>query len=323
MSKRQALLLEGNLASPPVVSDFLDAVKAWDEKRKGPKQDDPVHGVAFANVNVGRPSGSQQCQQASVKSALEFKELCAHLQTPDYATLDAWLLGWSRWVLKAEMMFDDASEAQKFHDDRILKAQGLFKVSNMTPSSFRTYVNALGRAYNEMHEQPFLVMSSTKQFPDTNAFMRKVLTREAADRDLKSTSVEYDDAILKDDDLPKLRDATDFTKPLQVQRFNALIFAYRTGFRPEMMIRLKVNSLKTEVQHNGRKVMTVVLGSMKQLVQDMTECDITLFKCPIVQGDNPMFCPVAAVERQLQFLRAWKFQSRQNSPCSGVCVDSP
>ena len=73
MSKRQALLLEGNLASPPVVSDFLDAVKAWDEKRKGPKQDDPVHGAAFANVNVGRPAGSQQCQQASVKSALEFK----------------------------------------------------------------------------------------------------------------------------------------------------------------------------------------------------------------------------------------------------------
>ena len=100
----------------------------------------------------------------------------------------------------------------------------------MTPSSCRTYLNALTRAYNEMNAQPFLLMSSTKQFPDTNAFMRTVLTREAARRSLKTNHVQFDDAILKDDDLPELMNATDFTKPLQVQRFNILIFAYQTGF---------------------------------------------------------------------------------------------
>ena len=303
MSKRAALMLEGNLDSPPLVSDFLATLQAWVDKENAPKPIDPVHGAAFDNIKVGKPSGSQYCQKAGVKCALEFKELCAALQTPDYATLDAWLLGFSRWVLKADMMFDDPDVAKKFDEDRTQKAQGVFKMYNMTPSSVRTYLNALGRAYNDMNAQPFLVMSSTKQFPETNAFMRMALTREATKRSLKTSNAHFDDAILKDEDLPKLHSATDFTKPLQVQRHNALIFAYRTGFRPEMITRLKVGSIKTEIDPTGRKVMNVVMGSMKQLIQDMSKCDLALFQCPMMQGDNPLTCPVAAVERQLQLLR--------------------
>ena len=93
MAKRQALSLEGNLASPPMVSDFLTSLKAWVDKGKAPRPSDPVHGAAFDNIKVGKPSGSQYCQKAAVNCALEFKELCTTLQTPDYATLDAWLLG--------------------------------------------------------------------------------------------------------------------------------------------------------------------------------------------------------------------------------------
>ena len=263
MSKRAAVLMEGNLLSPPTVSDFLNALKAWVDKEKAPIPIDPLHGAAFQNVKVGKPSGSQYCQKAAVNCALEFKELCAALQTPDYATLDAWLLGFSRWVLKANMMFDDPGEAQKFADDRTHKAQGLSKVYDMTPSSVRTYLNALGRAYNDTNAQPFLMMSSGKQFPETNAFMRMVLTREATKRSLQTSNVHFDDDILKDEDLPKLQTATDFTKPLQVQRYNALIFAYRTGFRPEMISRLKVGSIKTEIDSTGRKVMNVVKNHVK------------------------------------------------------------
>ena len=146
-------------------------------------------------------------------------------------------------------------------------------------------------------------MSSGRQFPQMTDIMKVALTREACRIAVNAPHVGFDDNVLTDDDLPRLRDATEFNKPLHVQRFNQLIFAYRTGFRPEMMRNLKVGSFKTEVDVNGRKVLTVILGSMKQLVQDMSKSDLALFKCPIMQGDNPMFCAVAAVERQLQLLK--------------------
>ena len=309
MSKRNMLLLEGNLASPPPVSLFLDALKRFADNQKAPRESDPVHGSAFAHGNK-KPSGSEYSQTAAINCAMQFKELCITLGTPDYESADAWLLGLARWAMKVDVMFDDADEGRRFQAERADKCQGRFKLYNMSAQSFRTYINALGRAYNATQQQPYVVMSSLKQFPQMNAFMRCALTREAAKKSLNANSVDYDDNVLKEEELPALCAATDFTKPLQAQRYNILILAYRTGFRPEMLLRLKVGSFQTEVEHNGRKVMTVILGSMKQLVQDMTRCDIALFKCPIMQGDNPMFCPVAAIERQLQLLRnVWHAES--------------
>ena len=95
MSKRSALLMEGVLTSPPTVSHFLTTLQGWVDKEKAPRPEDPLHGSAFDNIKVGKPSGSQYCQKAAVNCALEFKQLCVHLQTPDYASLDAWLLGFS------------------------------------------------------------------------------------------------------------------------------------------------------------------------------------------------------------------------------------
>ena len=93
MSKRSALLMQGVLASPLTVFHFLTTLQGWVDKEKAPRPEDPLHGSAFDNIKVGKPSGSQYCQKAAVNCALEFKQLCVHLQTPDYASLDAWLLG--------------------------------------------------------------------------------------------------------------------------------------------------------------------------------------------------------------------------------------
>jgi hypothetical protein len=226
-----------------------------------------------------------------------------HLCADEYASLDDWLLGMSRWLMRGEFMFDDPREANKFSDERVEKTPPGFKLYNMTPSSFRTYLNALMRAYNESNAEPFLLLSSSKQFPETNSFMRNVLTREAMRRSMSATHSEFDDHVLTEEELPRLKEATDFTKPLQVQRFNQLILAFRTGFRPEMMCRLKVGSVRIGVSDDGRKTMTIALGSMKQLIQDLSKCDVALFQCPIMQAANPMFCPIAAVERQIQLLK--------------------
>ena len=43
---------------------------------------------------------------------------------------------------------------------------------------------------------------------------------------------------------------------------------------------------------------------MKILIQDVSKADLILFKCPIIQGDHPMFCAVAAIERQIKLLQS-------------------
>jgi hypothetical protein len=300
--KRQALLLEGNLAPPPPVSVFVGALKKWLEKRTAPKRSDPLHGPAFVNEAGGQPSGTKNLEVTATKSALRFNDLTTELGT-EYEGLDAWLLAMSRWMMQAQLMFDDPREAEAFHANRIQKKPPGYKLYQMSANSFRGYLNGIGRAYNETDTQPFIMMSSLKQFPETNRFMRAALTREALRRSLNVTHSNYDDHVLTENELPRLREATDFQKPLQVQRCNQTILAYRTGFRPEMLRRLKVGSVRIDVDAQGRKVMTIILGSMKQLVQDLTKCDLALFQCPIVQASNPMFCPVAAVERQIQLLK--------------------
>ena len=82
MAKRELLLLEGNLASPPPISLFLDALKRFADKQKAPRELDPVHGSAFAHGNK-KPAGSETGQIAAINCAMQFKELCITLGTPD------------------------------------------------------------------------------------------------------------------------------------------------------------------------------------------------------------------------------------------------
>jgi hypothetical protein len=145
--KRQGLLLEGNLEDPPVVSVFLTALQTWQNKRNEPKRPDPLHGTAFDRAPTGKLSGTQSGQITAVKTALQFHEVCLKLGTEEYTSLDEWLLAMSRWMMNADYMFQDPRDAQKFADDRLKKIPDGFRPYNMTPNSFRTYLNALARAY--------------------------------------------------------------------------------------------------------------------------------------------------------------------------------
>ena len=165
--KRQALLLEGNLAPPPPVSVFVGALKKWLEKRTAPKRSDPLHGPAFVTEAGGQPSGTKNLEVTATKSALRFNDLTTELGT-EYEGLDAWLLAMSRWMMQAQLMFDDPREAEAFHANRIQKKPPGYKLYQMSANSFRGYLNGIGRAYYETDTQPFIMMSSLKQFPETN-----------------------------------------------------------------------------------------------------------------------------------------------------------
>ena len=114
-------------------------------------------------------------------------------------------------MIRSDFLFDDVGSVEQFAKKRVEQAQGKFKLYNMAPTSFKTYINAVGRAYNQVELVPFLLMSSTKQFPETTICMRAVCTRESTRRSIQGGSVLYDDHLLTEPELATQSHATDFT----------------------------------------------------------------------------------------------------------------
>ena len=184
MSKRLANILDASLPSPPDVGHFLYVLEQWQKIECNPVSNvtDPVHGNLFHAPK--KASGSAGTEKAGVACAVQFGQLCKHLGAT-YSTLDSFFVAWGQWVLKPEELFDTAEEEEECRLHRERQAAGLFKVYNVPVGSFRTYCNAVARAFSAQSSTSStaavgsnaLVPSSKKQFPQFNVFLNEVITR--------------------------------------------------------------------------------------------------------------------------------------------------
>ena len=93
--------------------------------------------------------------------------------------------------------------------------------------------------------------------------------------------------LLRDEELPKLYESTNFQNKLEVQRYNIVILGCCLGWRPQSMIMMKANMFREVKLENGRTLVEVHAGSMKNLQQSMDKQSIAVFKQSMVTGDDP------------------------------------
>ena len=129
-----------------------------------------------------------------------------------------------------------------------------------------------------------------------------LILREGKRKAIKEAS-KPDILLLQDNELPLLYSRTNFQNKLEVQRFNILILGYCLGWRPNSMEKMCPNMFKVEKLPDGRPVVHIHAGSMKNLQNTIDKADTQIFKQSMVTGEDPRFCPVAAFKRQLSILQ--------------------
>jgi hypothetical protein len=95
-----------------------------------------------------------------------------------------------------------------------------------------------------------------------------------------------DAQLLTDAELLSLHAATNFEQMWQRQRYNMIVFGFRTGLRPSTMEILKCNMLRIRHTDDGETLMEVVIGNMKNLPPDVDKLDAGLYKLQVLQ--HPM-----------------------------------
>ena len=181
MTKRIANLLDAGLPPPPPLSVFLDVLKKQRQGWVTPQAKvDPIHGTMLSKKK--KLSGTQNNERAAVRSALQFVEVCAHLQAT-YEDLDNWFVAWGAWIIDEKFLVDCATEMAGIRARRQRQADGSkFKFGTASPRSFRTYLNAVTRAYTQSVLEITLVASSKKQFPELREFMKDPIGRDRGER---------------------------------------------------------------------------------------------------------------------------------------------
>ena len=113
---------------------------------------------------------------------------------------------------------------------------------------------------------------------------------------LKSVADKEPVEILQDHDLHTLWDNVHFNNDFETQRWNILVLGYRTPYRGECLQRLQVESFKKSQASDGSKVLTCVLGTMKNHQAGLNKVDMALLKQQITQCADPRFCAIEAYE---------------------------
>lgn len=316
MSKRMANILDLQVPPPPTIQEFVSCLEKWVADREQGPPADPVHGTLFHPKGPQRPRGTESSERAGVRYALQFAKMCTNISASDplrvYPSLDAWLVGWGGWVVDPSHLFQTEEERDVCKVQRQAVANADFPYTTMSVMTFRTYVNAVARVYNG-GAQNGMVPSSKKQFPLFNAFIEPCFVRSKAVKAINSAQ-RPEVEVLSVEELKKvMQSSASETSPLILQRRNALPFAFATGIRAEMLRRLVVQSFKEgEKTDDGRRTMTMVLGTMKNLPATMTSVDAALFKQVLVQGDDPDLCPIAALDRQMELLGKCNAKPEEN-----------
>ena len=149
MTARISKLIDAALGPLPSVNDFVDFLRKYQRRTGDAPAPDPVHGLLLVGVNA-KPKGTAKTEHTAMVRALDFVDVCAHLDAK-YASLDAWFVGWGAWAIQADLLSDakektDESIAQRAATIASASAVGVqLKGSTLSPTSFRTYANALSR----------------------------------------------------------------------------------------------------------------------------------------------------------------------------------
>ena len=169
------------------------------------------------------------------------------------------------------------------------------------PKTFRTYVNGVGRVYSQAPGTNAITPSNKSVFPEYNKFINACIGRgrvlDAID-EVQTEEVE----ILCDADLEKLFEDVNFDNPHEVQRYNIVVFGYRTGFRADTFEKVLLECFDLSTHANGDKVLTPVISNMKNLAASLNKIDEALFKQQIIECVDPRFCAIEAFKRQRQML---------------------
>jgi hypothetical protein len=185
MSKRLANMLEATLPPAPSVTAFLAGLRAWQTAHTAAATNpDPIHGDLFGVPK--KPSGSAGAERAGVSLVLHFAQFCEACGAT-YTTLDAFLTAWAQWVISPAHLFDTEAEQKACEERRKEQAGRRFKCSSLPVGTFRTYLNAVARAYSQSGSpiggnDVVIVPSSLRQFPNLNATLKPVITRSRATR---------------------------------------------------------------------------------------------------------------------------------------------
>ncbi|EPS58297.1 hypothetical protein M569_16518 [Genlisea aurea] len=245
-------------------------------------------------------AGSERTERAGLKSVLQFAQVCEGLGA-QYPTLDAFFCAWGGWVVKPSLLFQKEEEMELCEARRMsLAAQFGVDQCSFPAATFRTYVNAVTRVYTRAMPDVMIVPSSQRQFPLFDKWFTDLNTRERAARAI-STAANPPTDVLSVSEFRCVMSTVDTSNVFQNQQANILALAFGTGFRAEVLRRLQSDSFQTS-QKEGRTVLTVVVGTMKNLSGSFAKADAALFRQVIVSGDDPLTCPVAAVARQQALL---------------------
>lgn len=98
-----------------------------------------------------------------------------------------------------------------------------------------------------------------------------------------------DNDILGDDELEVLHNDTNFKSAYENQRYNILIWGFRTGMRPEMIQHVQTAALVVGQAEDGVKTVSSILGNMKNLPPTMTQADKALFCQPVRACDDERY----------------------------------
>lgn len=111
-------------------------------------------------------------------------------------------------------------------------------------------------------------------------FMREPI-RRMREKKCVASAQKGENEILADEELEILFNDTNFNNAFENQRYNILIWGFRTGMRPEMIQHVQTEALVVGTAKDGVSTLCSILGNMKNLPPTMNNADLDLFQHPI------------------------------------------
>ena len=252
--------------------------------------DDPDH-----EEQIGKPKSTKRTEAVAVNVAMGFQNvLVANKEV--YKGLDEWLVGFVKFTLDVRAMNSEEIKQKKYLEKRKKLCGEDYKVRSLSPSTIKTYINALAGIYHTRRQENQFVPSSKMRFPEFNSYFAHVDKLYEVIEAINEAQ-NQEEEILQDVELEKLWKDTNFDSLFQVQRYNLMIFANRTGFCADTLQYLLTKTFERGNDQHG-KFLTPKIGTMKNRPAGF-QADRHLFDQevrPCIEDER--FCPIAAYERQ-------------------------
>ena len=94
---------------------------------------------------IGKPKNTKRTELVALNGAMEFQEVSA-TNNQVYRGLDDWLVGFVKFTVDVRAMNSDESKQKKYLEKH-------YKVRSLSPSTIKTYVNALAAIYNTRRQE--------------------------------------------------------------------------------------------------------------------------------------------------------------------------